>query len=142
MFRWSPGRRSVFVLGALLALVAAAAVGIYAGVYNIAADVPHTQLVYWLFETVRERSVAARARDIVVSMIWLVRTASQKVRANTRNVQRLSPCPRHEADGDQPGPIPPRARASAQNLPYGCRAVLDRQARRQNDGHASLGCHA
>src|SRR5919106_4337463 len=66
MFRWSPGRRSVFVLGALLALVAAAAVGIYAGLYNIAADVPHTRPVYWLFETVRERSVAARARDIVV----------------------------------------------------------------------------
>jgi mono/diheme cytochrome c family protein len=66
MPRWSAGRRSVLVLGALLVLVAAAAVGIYAGLYNIAADVPHTQPVYWLFETVRERSVAARARDIVV----------------------------------------------------------------------------
>ena len=41
-------------------------VAIYAGLYNIAADVPHTQPVYWLFETTRERSVAARARDIVV----------------------------------------------------------------------------
>ena len=43
-----------------------AAVAIYAGLYNIAADVPHTQPVYWLLETLRERSVAARARDIVV----------------------------------------------------------------------------
>jgi len=38
----------------------------YFGLYNIAADVPHTQPLYWLLETVRERSVAARARDIVV----------------------------------------------------------------------------
>jgi mono/diheme cytochrome c family protein len=66
MLRWSAGRRSKLVLGMLLVLVAAAAVGIYAGVYNIAADVPHTQPIYWLLETVRERSVAARARDILV----------------------------------------------------------------------------
>lgn len=66
MPRWSAGRGSVLVLGALLVLVAAAAVGIYAGLYNIAADVPHTQPVYWLFETVRERSIAARVRNIVV----------------------------------------------------------------------------
>jgi mono/diheme cytochrome c family protein len=49
-----------------LVLITAAAVTIYSGLYNIAADVPHTQPVYWLFETVRERSVAARARHIVV----------------------------------------------------------------------------
>jgi mono/diheme cytochrome c family protein len=53
-------------IGALLLLVAAAAVAIYAGLYNVAADIPHTQPVYWLFDTVRQRSVAARARDIVV----------------------------------------------------------------------------
>ena len=59
-------RRWALVAGALLVLVGAAAVGIYAGLYNIAADVPHTQPVYWLFETVRDRSIAARARDIIV----------------------------------------------------------------------------
>jgi mono/diheme cytochrome c family protein len=53
------------VAGALLVLVGAAAVAIYAGLYNIAADVPHPQPIYWLYETVRDRSVAARARDIV-----------------------------------------------------------------------------
>ncbi len=53
-------------IGALLLLVAAAAVAIYAGLYNVAADIPHTQPVYWLFDTVRQSSVAARARDIVV----------------------------------------------------------------------------
>jgi mono/diheme cytochrome c family protein len=66
MPRWSAGRRWGLVAGALLVLVGAAAVGIYAGLYNIAADVPHTQPVYWLFETVRDRSVAARARNIIV----------------------------------------------------------------------------
>ena len=60
------GRRWTLVAGALLVLIGAAAVGIYSGLYNIAADVPHTQPVYWLLETIRERSVEARARDIIV----------------------------------------------------------------------------
>ena len=47
-------------------LLAAAVVAIYAGLYNIAADVPHTQPVYWLLDTIGQRSVVARARDIVV----------------------------------------------------------------------------
>ena len=60
------GRRWTLVAVALLVLIGAAAVGIYAGLYNIAADVPHTHPVYWLLETMRDRSVEARARDIVV----------------------------------------------------------------------------
>jgi mono/diheme cytochrome c family protein len=59
-------RRWALLAIALLVLIGAAAVGIYAGLYNIAADVPHTQPVYWLLETVRDRSIAARARDVVV----------------------------------------------------------------------------
>jgi mono/diheme cytochrome c family protein len=59
-------RRWALVAVMLLVLMGAAAVGIYIGVYNIAADVPHTQPVYWLLETVRNRSVEARVRDIVV----------------------------------------------------------------------------
>jgi mono/diheme cytochrome c family protein len=66
MPRSSSRRRWGLVTGSLLVLLGVAAVGTYAGLYNIAADVPHLQPVYWLFETVRERSVAARARDIVV----------------------------------------------------------------------------
>src|SRR4026209_2763057 len=54
------------VFGALVILVGIAAGATFAGLYNIAADVPHTQPVYWLLETARERSVAVRARDIVV----------------------------------------------------------------------------
>ena len=57
---------AALVAGALLALVAAISVAIYAGIYNIAADVPHTQPVYWLLEELRDRSVAIRAKDIVV----------------------------------------------------------------------------
>jgi hypothetical protein len=62
----SAGGRWALAAGALLVLVGAAAAGIYAGLYNIAADVPHTQPVYWLFETVRDRSIAARAHNIIV----------------------------------------------------------------------------
>lgn len=66
MPRWSARRRWGLITGSLLMLLGVAAVAIYAGLYNIAADVPHPQPVYWLYETVRDRSVAARARDIVV----------------------------------------------------------------------------
>ena len=62
----SAAGRWALVAGALLVLVAAAAIGVYAGLYNIAADVPHTQPVYWLLETVRDRSIAARSRNIIV----------------------------------------------------------------------------
>ena len=78
------GRRWTLVAVALLVLIGAAAVGIYAGLYNIAADVPHTHPVYWLLETMRDRSVEARARDIVVPNDLRIRTASQEVRANMR----------------------------------------------------------
>jgi len=63
---WSAGRRWWLAAWLLLLIAAAVAVALYAGLYNIAADVPHSQPVYWLFETARQRSVAARARDIVV----------------------------------------------------------------------------
>jgi mono/diheme cytochrome c family protein len=62
----SAGRRWGLVAWSLLFLITSVAVVIYAGLYNIAADVPHTQPVYWLLGTIGERSVAVRARDIVV----------------------------------------------------------------------------
>ena len=52
--------------GAALLVVAITALVFYAGVYNIAADAPHSQPVYWVLKTARERSVAVRATDIVV----------------------------------------------------------------------------
>src|SRR6478735_4107647 len=66
MPRWSARGRWGLITGSLLVLLGVAAVAIYAGLYNIAADVPHPQPIYWLYETIRDRSVAARVRDIVV----------------------------------------------------------------------------
>lgn len=36
------------------------------GAYNVAADEPHWRPVYWLMQTVRDRSIAVRARDVAV----------------------------------------------------------------------------
>ena len=61
-------RRSVAMLavGALLALIGAASLVIYAGLYNVAADTPHTQPVFWLLEIVSDRALSARATGIAV----------------------------------------------------------------------------
>ncbi|HWO57309.1 MAG TPA: cytochrome c, partial [bacterium] len=60
------GRWAAIIAGVLVAVSAAAAIAIYLGLYNVAADVPHTQPVYWLLETARERSIEARAKGITV----------------------------------------------------------------------------
>lgn len=39
---------------------------VYSGVFNVAADDPHSAPVYWLMETVRDRSIAAHARGIAI----------------------------------------------------------------------------
>lgn len=52
--------------GALLGALGAAAVGIYGGLYNVAADEPHSQSLHSLLQTVRDRSIAVRAREIDV----------------------------------------------------------------------------
>jgi mono/diheme cytochrome c family protein len=64
--RMTRRRLIALVGGALLAAIGAAAFGIYGGLYNIAADIPHTQPVFWLMTTVRERSIATRAAGVVV----------------------------------------------------------------------------
>lgn len=48
------------------ALVAAALAYVYFGVFNVAADEPHSALVYAVMDIVRSRSIAVRARDIQV----------------------------------------------------------------------------
>jgi mono/diheme cytochrome c family protein len=57
---WAP------LVGTLLAFTVVGAAAVYSGLYNIAADVPHTQPIYWLLETARDRSIAVHARDIEV----------------------------------------------------------------------------
>ncbi len=44
--------------------VIVAALVVFSGVYNFAADVPHTAPVYALLETMRERSIQARSIKI------------------------------------------------------------------------------
>lgn len=53
---------------ALASLVIGAVVGavIFTGLYDIGADAPHTPPVHWLIEALRDRSIAVRARGIVV----------------------------------------------------------------------------
>ena len=58
-------RFKILFLGGALSLLCGA-LFIYLGVFNVAADDPHTRPMYWLMETVRERSVAVRARGIEV----------------------------------------------------------------------------
>lgn len=52
---------------AVLVLAGAAALFGYFGAYNVAADVPHTKLVYWFLDGARQHSVAVRARGIRVT---------------------------------------------------------------------------
>jgi mono/diheme cytochrome c family protein len=51
--------------GIPMVLIGVAALAIYAGIYDIGADEPHSQPVFWLMQMVRDRSIAARATDAV-----------------------------------------------------------------------------
>jgi mono/diheme cytochrome c family protein len=55
-----------FVLVLLLVLAAFTGVFIYAGLYNIGADAPHSGLVYNALQELRERSIEMRSRGIRV----------------------------------------------------------------------------
>ena len=123
---------------ALLVLLAAAVVVIYAGLYNIGADVPHTQPVYWLLEQVRDRSIEVRARNIITPND--LADANRISKGAGQYAEMCSGC--HLAPGMKRTEISrglyPRAPELRRNP---CRAVLDCQARCENDGHASLGHH-
>ena len=58
--------KAALIGGLLLAVIAVAAFWIHGGLYNVAADAPHTQPVFWLMETVRDRSIASRATGLAV----------------------------------------------------------------------------
>jgi len=56
---------SVTFVVILLAIIVAGAVGfIWFGIYNIAADAPHTRPVYAALESLRDRSISVHARNI------------------------------------------------------------------------------
>lgn len=75
------------IVGALVAAIGAGALAIYSGVYNVAADTPHSEPVYWLLETARERSVAVRAADIAVP-----RDLADPKRVNSGAAQYVEMC--------------------------------------------------
>lgn len=54
-----------FVALALVLVGGVAGAAIYAGLFNIAADAPHTKPVLWMVENLRDRSITVRARNIV-----------------------------------------------------------------------------
>ena len=55
---------TVIIAGVLVAC-GAASLFVYGGAYDIAADMPHSQPVYWLLQKVRQYSIAAQAHDVV-----------------------------------------------------------------------------
>ena len=57
---------TAFVLILLLGLAAFGGAFVYAGVYNIGADAPHSGMVYAALDKFRERAIAHHARDIVL----------------------------------------------------------------------------
>jgi mono/diheme cytochrome c family protein len=61
-----PSYKYIFTTVGVLAVTAVAVVAgvVYSGVYNFAADDPHTPVVYRLLETARERSIKVRADTI------------------------------------------------------------------------------
>jgi len=46
--------------------IGAAATVMYSGVVNVAADEPHSDLVYWLLEETRESSIKKAAKTIEI----------------------------------------------------------------------------
>jgi mono/diheme cytochrome c family protein len=60
-------RTSLLTLGAVLGVAIAATAGfVWSGMYDIGADAPHSRPVFSLLQSLRERSIEARARDLQV----------------------------------------------------------------------------
>jgi mono/diheme cytochrome c family protein len=53
------------IIAGVLVTCGAASLFVYSGAYDIAADMPHSQPVYWLLQKVRQYSIAAQADDVV-----------------------------------------------------------------------------
>lgn len=56
-----------FAVLAVVGTVVLAAIGVYSGVFNVAADEPHWGLTHRFIETLRERSIASRSDEIKVA---------------------------------------------------------------------------
>ena len=56
---------TAFVILVMILVAAFGGIFVYAGIYNIGADAPHSGIVYNSLNQLRERSIAAYSRDIV-----------------------------------------------------------------------------
>ncbi len=60
-------RRLLIAAVAAIAVLAVAGIAfVYAGIFNVAADDPHSEFVFTLMKTAKQRSIAVRAEGIVV----------------------------------------------------------------------------
>ena len=64
----TPWKISGIIAILILGIAGTGGLLVYFGAYDVAADVPHTRLVYWWMTEVRERSIAVRVRDIQVPL--------------------------------------------------------------------------
>ena len=56
---------TTIVVGAVVAVAASGWIFVHTGMFDPAADTPHSQSVYWFLQSVRDYSIAARATDPV-----------------------------------------------------------------------------
>lgn len=85
------------VVIAMIVLAGTGAVFIWTGTYNIAAAEPHSALVQWMFATVRDRSIVARAPSLEIPDL----NDSPRIEAGLRSYHAMCmPC--HSAPGRQP----------------------------------------
>ena len=55
-----------FVVLVLIVVAAFAGIFVFAGIYNIGADAPHSQAVFGLLQELREKAIAHHSRDVQV----------------------------------------------------------------------------
>jgi mono/diheme cytochrome c family protein len=62
--KWQWSIIAAAIIVGVVACLGAALILVYMGVFDVAADTPHSEPVYWLMQKVRQHSIIARARDV------------------------------------------------------------------------------
>ena len=128
----------------LFVVMAVGAGLVWSGAYNVAADVEHWGWVRRLFETTRERSIAARAKDIQAPPLEDPKQIAEGAQQYSEMCVSCHLAPGVDDSEIRQGlypepPVPPKSHRR-------CRAtILDHQTRHQVDRHACRGatrrCH-
>ncbi len=112
-------RLPVIFLAILCVLAAAAAFLVWSGVYNIAANVPHWNITRWCLEQIRERSISAHSKGIIVPPLkdlMLINTGFRHYHAMCRLCHKAPGYPRTEISQGL-YPTPPDFTAKETKLP-------------------------